>query len=133
MSIKSAYIKIAKFQGVQAANNWLASLTGQGGSSSDDKKKQEEEQKAVANASAITDSGKTTDTVNSTSEKPAENKEETPENLNKYVADNTTNIPANASNDVGMYINDLRNRRKKRGAPMSENSSTLGTSSILGG
>jgi len=77
-----------------------------------------EQQEAVATASAITDSGRKTDIVNSVTNKPAEN---------------ISAAPAESGENLGLYINDLRNRRRKRGAPLPENTPTLGISGILGG
>ena len=74
------------------------------------------EQKAIANASAITDSGRHTDIVNDTTETPGQ----------------TTNRPANATDDLTVYVNDMRNRRKKRGAALPQLSGVLGQVGALG-
>lgn len=76
-------------------------------------KKQQQEQQALVNASAITDSGRTTAVVDSTA--------------------NTTAAPATATatDDLSMYINDMRNRRKK-GAPLVQSQGALGQQQILG-
>ena len=74
------------------------------------------EQKAIANASAITDSGRQTDIVNDTTETPGQ----------------TTNRPANATDDLTVYVNDMRNRRKKRGAALPQLSGVLGQVGALG-
>lgn len=69
------------------------------------------EQKALRLASAVTDNGRTTQSVN-----------------------NTTNTEAASENidDLSVYINDMRNRRKKRGAPMGQIQEVLGQPTMLG-
>ncbi len=74
------------------------------------------EQAAIANASAITDSGRQTDIVNDTTETPGQ----------------TSNRPANSTDDLTVYVNDMRNRRKKRGAALPQLSGVLGQVGALG-
>ena len=86
--------------------------------------KAEQEQKALANASAITDSGRTTDKVakNPTQQAAAASS----------VANNTGAPATGLDDDTSIYINNLANRRKKRGAPLAQMNSVLGQAGNLG-
>lgn len=86
--------------------------------------KAEQEQKALANASAITDSGRTTDKVaaNTTQQAAAASS----------VANNTGAPATGLDDDTSLYINNLANRRKKRGAPLAQMNSVLGQAGNLG-
>lgn len=109
--------KIAKFQGLKAANKTIAQLTGQ----KTEEQKQEEKRnaeteqaaKVLANASAITSNGRTTPAVNNTTN--AASSETINDRLLEYVGD----VRARAS-------------RRKRGAPMANGNGTLGQPTILG-
>lgn len=70
------------------------------------------EEKALQEASAITSNGRVIPSVSS----------------------NTTNqaVSSDADDDLAIYINDMRNRRKKRGAPIGENQGVLGQPTTLG-
>ena len=91
-----------------------------------DKKAQEQlaeenaAKQALATASEIKDSGRTTDVVNDTSETP----------------DNANNPTAAASSspvdDLTTYINNMRNRKSRRGAVLPNLSKALGQGGILG-
>lgn len=83
------------------------------------KKAQEEAQKqqaaqALANASAVTDSGRTTTVVNDTTNAPA--------------------TSGTAYDELIEYVGDVRNRssRRKRGAPMAQSQGVLGQPTTLG-
>ncbi len=78
------------------------------------------EQQAITNASAITDSGRQTDIVNNTTETPVAN------------AGQTTNRPKSTTDDLEIYINDMRNRRRNRGAALPQLSGVLGQVGALG-
>ena len=86
--------------------------------------KAEQEQKALANASAITDSGRTTDKVaeNTTQQAAAANS----------VANNTGAPATGLDDDTSIYINNLANRRSRRGAPLAQMNSVLGQAGNLG-
>lgn len=117
-SFSRIFRKIAKFQGLKAANKTIAQLTGQ----KTEEQKQEEKRnaeaeqaaKVLANASAITSNGRTTPTVNNTTNAPA-----TSETINDGLLE---------------YVGDVRARasRRKRGAPMANGNGTLGQPTILG-
>lgn len=116
-SFSRIFRKIAKFQGLKAANKTIAQLTGQ----KTEEQKQEEKRnaeaeqavKVLANASAITSNGRTTPAVN-----------------------NTTNAASSETINDGLleYVGDVRARasRRKRGAPMANGNGTLGQPTILG-
>ncbi len=78
------------------------------------------EQQAITNASAITDSGRQTDIVNNTTEAPVAN------------TGQTTNRPKSTTDDLEIYINDMRNRRRNRGAALPQLSGVLGQVGALG-
>lgn len=67
------------------------------------------EQQAITNASAITDSGRQTAVVKDTTEKPV-----------------------NSTDDLTVYINDMRNRRRNKGAMLPQLSGVLGQVGALG-
>lgn len=67
------------------------------------------EQQAITNASAITDSGRKTEVVTDTTERPA-----------------------NSTDDLAVYINDMRNRRRNKGALLPQISGVLGQVGALG-
>lgn len=79
------------------------------------------EKQAIANASAVTDNGRQTDIVNDTTE--------TPETA---AVQQQTARPANPTDELAVYINDLRNRHKKRGAALPQLSGVLGQVGALG-
>lgn len=84
--------------------------------------KAEQNQQALAQASAIKDSGRTTDKVaeNSTNQAAAP------------VSNNGGAVATGLDDDTSLYINNLQNRRKKRGAPMAQMSGVLGQPATLG-
>ena len=87
----------------------------------------QKEQQALANASAITNNGSTVDKVASnTTNKVATS-------LNNGLS-STTAAPSvdNTYDDTSIYINNLQNRRRKRGAPISQVGNILGQSTSLG-
>lgn len=86
--------------------------------------KAEQGQKALANASAITDSGRTTDKVEQNTTQQAA--------ATRSVANNTGAPATGLDNDTSLYINNLQNRRKKRGAPLAQMNSVLGQAGNLG-
>ena len=88
---------------------------------------QQKEQQALANASAITNNGSTVDKVASnTTNKVATS-------LNNGLS-STTAAPSvdNTYDDTSIYINNLQNRRRKRGAPIAQVGNILGQSTSLG-
>lgn len=119
MAIGSIFRKLAKFRGLKAAQDYIAALTGQKTQAQiqeEQRKAQEAEKAALAlkNASAITDNGRQTAT--------------TPTN-------NVTGQPVSVDNtesETDLYINNMRNRRRKRGAPMAQNQGVLGQPTSLG-
>lgn len=86
--------------------------------------KAEQERQALANASAITDSGRTTDKVAANTTQQA--------SADSSVANNTGAPATGLDDDTSLYINNLANRRKKRGAPLAQMNSVLGQAGNLG-
>jgi len=122
MAIGSIFRKLVKFRGLKSAQDYIAALTGQKTQAQiqEEKRKAQEAEKAaqaaqaLANASAITNNGRTTATP---------------------PADNVTGKPVsvdNTENEEELYINNMRNRRRKRGAPMTNNQGVLGQPTTLG-
>jgi hypothetical protein len=119
MSFRSIFMKIARVKGLKSAQDMIAQLAGQKTQAQiqeEQRKAQEAEKAALAlkNASAITDNGRQTAT--------------TPTN-------NVTNQPVSVDNtesETDLYINNMRNRRRKRGAPMAQNQGVLGQPTSLG-
>lgn len=119
MSFRSIFMKIARVKGLKSAQDMIAQLAGQKTQAQiqeEQRKAQEAEKAALAlkNASAITDNGRQTAT--------------TPTN-------NITNQPVSVDNtesETDLYINNMRNRRRKRGAPMAQNQGVLGQPTSLG-
>lgn len=79
------------------------------------------EKKALADAGAVTDSGRTTDVVNDTTETPGV--ANVPQQVNR---------PATSRDDFEAYINDVRNRRRSKGAALPQLSGVLGQVGALG-
>lgn len=119
MSFRSIFKKIARVRDLKSAQDMIAQLTGQKTQAQiqEEKRKAEAEQQAalaLQNASAITNNGRQTAT--------------TPTN-------NVTGQPVSVDNtesETDLYINNMRNRRKKRGAPMAQNQGVLGQPTSLG-
>lgn len=106
MAAKAAQVQAAQAAQVQAAQA---------------NAKAEAEKQALAKAGAITDSGRKTDVVNDTTETPGVVQ-------NQPQADR----PANSADDLTLYINDMRNRRRNKGAALPQLSGVLGQAGALG-
>ena len=100
--------KILKVNAVAGSS---AATQAAGSSAANTQPQETEEQKALRLASAVTDNGRITDKVNNTTAQAA------------------TSEP---QDDLAIYINDMRNRRKKRSAPMAQNQGVLGQPTTLG-
>jgi len=109
-----------------------------------DKKAQEQLAKenaakqALATASEIKDSGRATDVVNDTSKVPVKDPvvEDVINSSSASAAKGSTSATPAASSspvdDLAIYVNNMRNRRNRKGATLPSLSSTLGQGGILG-
>ena len=116
---------IREQQSAQAAAQQQAAQAAQ--AAADAAQQKQKEQQALANASAITNNGSTVDKVASnTTNKVATS-------LNNGLS-STTAAPSvdNTYDDTSIYINNLQNRRRKRGAPIAQVGNILGQSTSLG-
>ena len=107
----------------QQAAQAAAKAEAQAAADAAEKKRQED----LKRASAITDNGSTVETVASNTTNQASL------SVNKGLS-NTTAAPSTSDtyDDTAIYINNLQNRRKRRGAPMAQVSNVLGQNTILG-
>ena len=116
---------IREQQAAQAAAQQQAAQAAQ--AAADAAQQKQKEQQALVNASAITNNGSTVETVASNTTNQASL------SVNKGLS-NTTAAPSTSDtyDDTAIYINNLQNRRKRRGAPMAQVSNVLGQNTILG-